>query len=102
MNPDKLILACRSAERGEAALKGDHLGIFIQVVPNNFPNSDIQMTTGCKTLEVWQLDLAEFASIKSFVDRFEREGGGRLDVLLENAGVGNNDFLQTKDGWETA
>lgn len=62
---------------------------------------DIESTTGCKTMEVWQLDLADFSSIKSFADRYEKEGGGRLDVLLENAGIGNREFQQTKEGWES-
>ena len=68
---------------------------------NSMSFSDIEKTTGCKTLEVWQIDLTDFASIKAFADRFEREGGGRLDALLENAGVQLHLFEETKDGWET-
>jgi NAD(P)-dependent dehydrogenase (short-subunit alcohol dehydrogenase family) len=53
-------------------------------------------------MTVWQLDLASFASVKAFAERFEREGGGRLDLLLLNAAVELPVFEQTKDGWETA
>ena len=52
-------------------------------------------------MAVWPLDLSDFASVKAFADRFEKEGGGRLDVMVENAGVATEEFKQTKDGWET-
>ncbi|KDR67612.1 hypothetical protein GALMADRAFT_257837 [Galerina marginata CBS 339.88] len=82
MNPGKLILACRSKEKGEAAL------------------TKIKEATSCQTAEMWSLDLASFASVKSFVERFEKEGS-RLDILLENAGVIPAKNLQfTTDGWE--
>jgi retinol dehydrogenase 12 len=47
------------------------------------------------------LDLADFKSISAFADRFEKEGGGRLDVLVENAGVFHSEFIPTVDGWES-
>src|ERR1700761_6965661 len=50
---------------------------------------------------VWPLDLSDFSSVKAFVDRYEKEGGGKLDILLENAGIVTEEFKQTKDGWET-
>jgi NAD(P)-dependent dehydrogenase (short-subunit alcohol dehydrogenase family) len=82
MTPGKLILACRSEEKGQAAL------------------NKLKEETGCKTAELWILDLASFASVKSFAERFEREGG-RLDILVENAGVFPEEKLQfTSDGWE--
>jgi NAD(P)-dependent dehydrogenase (short-subunit alcohol dehydrogenase family) len=46
------------------------------------------------------VDLANFKSISAFVDRFEKEGGKRLDVLLENAGVVMHTYEPTLDGWE--
>jgi NAD(P)-dependent dehydrogenase (short-subunit alcohol dehydrogenase family) len=84
MNPGKLILACRSEQKGRAAL------------------NELREETGCATAELWLLDLASFASVKSFGERFEREGG-RLDILVENAGVLPDKKLQfTSDGWETS
>lgn len=62
---------------------------------------EIHKETGCEVVEAWVLDLADFSSIKAFVARFEEEGGGRLDVLLENAAVSLPDLSFTKDGWET-
>jgi len=82
MNPKKLILACRSQVKGDAAAKS------------------IQEATGCSTVECWTVDLADFKTVSAFANRFEKEGGGRLDILLENAGVLNTKFISTVDGWE--
>jgi retinol dehydrogenase 12 len=60
----------------------------------------IKETTECSTIECWTVDLANFKSISAFVDRFDREGGDRLDILLENAGILSNKFHSTVDGWE--
>ncbi|KJA23640.1 hypothetical protein HYPSUDRAFT_201349 [Hypholoma sublateritium FD-334 SS-4] len=82
MNPAKLILACRSQERGEAAVK------------------KIWEETGCSNVELWLLDLASFESVKAFAERFEREGT-RLDLLVENAAIlPEEKFVPTSDGWE--
>jgi len=82
MNPGRLILACRNKEKGDNAVKM------------------ISEATGCKTVECWTVDLASFKSVSAFADRFAAEGGGRLDILLENAGIANVKFESTKDGWE--
>jgi retinol dehydrogenase-12 len=64
----KVIIACRSIEKGEAAKK------------------DIESTTNrTGVVDVWQLDLGSFDSVKAFGKRIESLP--RLDVLLENAGV---------------
>ncbi|CAK5267270.1 unnamed protein product [Mycena citricolor] len=83
MNPGKLILGCRSQARGSAALE------------------KLKQDTGCATAELWLVDLADFASVTSFADRFEREGA-RLDILVENAGVSTDKYEVSKDGWETS
>jgi retinol dehydrogenase-12 len=58
--------------------------------------------TGYQTAELWIIDLADFASVKSFADRFDKEGG-RLDILVENAAIIPAKTLElTSDGWETA
>ncbi|KAJ7505455.1 hypothetical protein B0H11DRAFT_2170293 [Mycena galericulata] len=83
MNPGRLILACRSQTKGQAALE------------------KIKAETGCQTLELWIVDLAEFASVRQFADRFEKEGG-RLDYLIANAAIILPKYEPSKDGYETA
>ncbi|KAF6763105.1 hypothetical protein DFP72DRAFT_1164079 [Ephemerocybe angulata] len=81
MNPEKLILACRNEEKGRAAAEA------------------IREATGFSRAEVWKVDLSKFSSVVAFADRFEKEGG-RLDILLANAGVGLDKYRSTEDGWE--
>ncbi|TDL30130.1 NAD(P)-binding protein [Rickenella mellea] len=83
MNPGRLILACRSIPKAEKALKS------------------IRATTNYKGGEVWAVDLTDFASISAFADKFEKDGGGRLDILLENSAVGVEKYYRTKDGLES-
>ncbi|KAJ7673613.1 short-chain dehydrogenase [Mycena rosella] len=83
MNPGRLILACRSETRGQAAL------------------DRLKAGTGYKKAELWIVDLANFASVKQFADKFERDGG-RLDILVENAAILPFKYESTKDGWESA
>ncbi|TFK54182.1 NAD(P)-binding protein [Heliocybe sulcata] len=81
MNPSKFILACRSEERGKRAV------------------AQVEKATGLKNAELWLLDLSRFASVVAFADRFEKEGG-RLDILVMNAGIAVQDY-QEMEGWES-
>src|ERR1700761_3536729 len=99
MNPAKLILACRSQEKGDQAVKCKKLSLFLWFETEIFAMTAIAADTGYKS-ECWTLDLASFKSVSAFVDRFEKEGGGRLDILLENAGVALRKFDPTPDGWD--
>ncbi|KAK6996838.1 hypothetical protein R3P38DRAFT_3067999 [Favolaschia claudopus] len=82
MNAGKIILACRSESRGRAAVE------------------KLRQETGYTKGELWIVDLADFRSVISFVDKYEREGG-RLDILLANAAMEPGKFIPTKDGWES-
>ncbi|KZO96054.1 NAD(P)-binding protein [Calocera viscosa TUFC12733] len=82
MGPRKLILACRDAHLGKQAVW------------------DIRDDTGYEP-ECWLLDLASFESVREFAERFEQEGGGRLDILIENAAVLFPTYETSEDGWET-
>jgi len=75
----EVIMASRSIEKGEAAKK----------------------TIGAVKGEivVMQLDLMDFASIKSFADNISKKYT-RLDVLLNNAGIMTTPYFLTKDGLE--
>ncbi|KAF8875614.1 hypothetical protein CPB85DRAFT_1345451, partial [Mucidula mucida] len=56
MNPGRLIMACRSKDRGQAAV------------------DKLASETGFK-VELWLVDLASFASMSSFADKFDKDGG---------------------------
>ncbi|MEU9144118.1 oxidoreductase [Streptomyces sp. NPDC048349] len=75
-----VVLACRSPQRGQAAL--DRL---LAHVPGAHA-------------EVRLLDLAELASVRAFADGWDH---GRLDLLVNNAGVAMVPFARTADGFES-
>ena len=74
--------AARSPERGQAAV------------------SQIQKESGSIAVELLKLDLASFASVRRAADEL-LERSGRLDVLVNNAGLTLNDRRLTGDGNET-
>jgi len=82
MNPDRIILGCRSKERGEAAA------------------TKLKTETGYESAELWIIDLGRISSVVDFAKRFEKEGS-RLDILLLNAGIAPAPGQQlTADGYE--
>lgn len=64
----KVILACRSTEKGQYAK-----GVIAQT------------TKGDAKVEVWQIDLGSYESVKEFCARAQKLD--RLDAVVENAGV---------------
>ncbi len=76
-----VILACRSEERGEAALE------------------KLSAEVGGGRFRVLPLDLSALASVHAFAERF-RSDGNRLDLLINNAGVMIPPFSRTADGFE--
>ena len=73
LNCEKLIIACRTVEKGEAA------------------KQDIENTTGRKgVIEVWQLDLQNYDNVKDFCKRAKTLK--RLDILIENAGIATGKY----------
>ncbi|KAJ7466908.1 hypothetical protein FB451DRAFT_1483757 [Mycena latifolia] len=81
MGAGRLIMACRSQSRGQAALH------------------KLKAETGSQNSELWIIDRADFASVKRFAHKFEQDGG-RLDILVENAAITSTKYEATKDGWE--
>lgn len=74
-------LACRNAERGQAAL---------DLIRGAVPDADV--TVGA-------LDLADLASVRAFAGGYLDEHGG-LDVLVNNAGIMALPYATTADGFE--
>ncbi|KAJ8520229.1 hypothetical protein ONZ45_g2901 [Pleurotus djamor] len=81
MGAEKVIMGCRSQSRGEDALRR------------------LKEETKCTNAELRLIDLANFASVKAFVENFEKDYS-RLDLLVANAGVVTREFEETDDGWE--
>ncbi|KAL8961019.1 MAG: hypothetical protein Q9193_002372 [Seirophora villosa] len=79
----KVILAVRSIEKGEAAKKA------IEESENR---------TG--VVEVWQLDLSSYESVKQFAQRVNTTLP-RLDILLENAGIATRIYRQVEEDEST-
>jgi len=82
LNADKVILAVRNLEKGEAAKK-----------------SIEESTKRQGAVEAWQLDLGSYESTKQFAKR--AEGLKRLDAVVENAGIVTRNFLVTEDNEST-
>lgn len=59
----------------------------------------LKRATGYSKVELWIVDLAAFASVKTFIDRALGDLG-RLDILMLNAAVASHKYTATKDGWE--
>ena len=79
----KVVLAVRSLARGQAAAES------------------IADSTGRRdTIEVWELDLASYASVKAFAVRAEDELE-RLDVVVANAAISTTEFRLAEDNEET-
>ncbi|KAI4156565.1 MAG: hypothetical protein LQ340_000173 [Diploschistes diacapsis] len=83
LDASRVILACRSVEKGEKAK---------QAIATAHRSSRTKV-------EVWQLDMASYASVLAFADRVDAELD-RLDGVVENAGVSLNQFTLA-DGDET-
>lgn len=77
----KVIMACRSLEKGELARQ--------QILAMN---PDVE-------LEVWHLDLASLLSVRTFTDRFHAYSD-RLDLLINNAGLMAIPENRTEEGFE--
>ena len=77
----KVILAIRNMDAGSSA---------VDRIKSETP------TTQCKAMH---LDLASLASVRSFVEAFQQKHG-KLDLLINNAGVMMPPFSKTADGFE--
>ncbi|KAJ6492248.1 hypothetical protein C8R45DRAFT_990729 [Mycena sanguinolenta] len=83
LHPAQLILAVRDINKGNTA------------------RETIIAETGCpgSAIEVWELDMASFASVTQFAQRANTTLS-RLDGAVLNAGVNTKEWDVTPDGWE--
>ncbi|KAJ5377360.1 uncharacterized protein N7496_004769 [Penicillium cataractarum] len=79
---DSLIIGSRSLERG-----------------NRVKLELEKCTNRPGTIQIWELEMNSFQSVKSFANRANSELK-RLDVALLNAGLWNREYLQSPEKWE--
>ncbi|AXG79267.1 oxidoreductase [Streptomyces paludis] len=95
----RVVLACRSAAKGEAAvrtLRSEGAG-----APGPAEGS-VSVQGGVSTqgsVEFAALDLSDLDSVAAFAERFTAEND-RLDLLVNNAGVMVPPFTRTEQGFE--
>ena len=77
----RVILACRSVERGETAAV------------------EVRKRSGNDNAVFVQLDLASLDSVRKFAAKILEEEP-RIDILINNAGVVNNVYTKSADGFE--
>ncbi|CAB1117181.1 unnamed protein product [Ectocarpus sp. CCAP 1310/34] len=93
----KVIMACRSLERGESARQ--QLEEEMRETLSKVEGGGGAFGTRQGTLEVMKCDLSELESVRTFAREFKAKHGDRLDVLVNNAGVGITDGPRvTADG----
>lgn len=80
LGASKMILAVRSLTKGHEA------------------KLDIESTTGCgkSIIEVWELDMAHYASVQQFADRVVQHLD-RVDIFLANAGIAPAQYKTAED-----
>lgn len=83
LDAQKVILACRNMEKGEAAKES--------ILKSEKKSSDV--------IEVWKLDLADYQSVKDSAKK--AQSLDRLDVLVENAGIVTSKWNMTEDNEST-
>ncbi|KAF8182976.1 hypothetical protein K438DRAFT_1495462, partial [Mycena galopus ATCC 62051] len=83
LNPARIILAVRDLGKGEAARA--------QIVK--------ETAFAPERIEVWELDMASFASVVRFAER-TKGTLERLDGVVLNAGINSSEWGVTEDGWE--
>lgn len=74
LNASKVILGCRDVTKGDAAKKDIESSL-----------SHLDLDLDAERLEVWEVDLESFDSVKAFCRR--AAALDRLDVVIENAGL---------------
>ncbi|OJJ33957.1 hypothetical protein ASPWEDRAFT_41845 [Aspergillus wentii DTO 134E9] len=79
---DSLIIGSRSLDKGHAA------------------KTELEKRTNRPgVIEVWELEMSSYQSVKNFARRVDRDIK-QLDVALLNAGLWNRDYKMSSEGWE--
>ncbi|KAI0037246.1 short-chain dehydrogenase [Vararia minispora EC-137] len=81
MQPDRLIVACRSVKKCDDTAE------------------EIRVATGFGRTAGYTVDLSVFSSVLDFAEKLEREQE-RLDIVVYNAAVATQEYVRTGDGYE--
>lgn len=100
LNADRIIMACRSEDRAKAAMAGKKNMFIFHSLRADQSNSEVEKETGYTKCEISLLDLTKFSSVVEFAERFDKDGG-RLDLLIMNAGINTPYYKATPDDWES-
>ncbi|KAI0070808.1 NAD(P)-binding protein [Panus rudis PR-1116 ss-1] len=82
MNPERLLITCRSEEKGKIAI------------------AEIERETGFTRVEARVLELSSFQHVVSFASQLQKEIPA-IHILVANAGVAMTKWEWTPDHWET-
>ncbi|KAJ3553195.1 hypothetical protein NM688_g3744 [Phlebia brevispora] len=100
LHPRRLLLACRSEEKGKQAADCE---LFVEFhrrpVADAVSDTVIEQETGYHGIELAVFDHGDFNSVIKYAEGFKDEP---LDILVANAGVGLDKYEETKDGWEAS
>ena len=83
LGAEQVVLAVRSVNKGIEAR---------QIIEQRVPQST--------NVDVWELDMGNYASVQRFAARVEKEMP-RLDVAILSAGITPHDYQMSAEGWES-
>ncbi|PSR99154.1 hypothetical protein BD289DRAFT_479726 [Coniella lustricola] len=90
LGASRVILACRDVDKGDTARESLLSTLAASASSTNKPTS----------IEVWQVDLTSFQSVKDFCRQVESQLD-RLDVVVENAGIAIGSYVEADGGHES-
>ncbi|KAJ5917776.1 short-chain dehydrogenase/reductase family protein [Penicillium verhagenii] len=90
----------------EAAIKFLNLGVDSLVIGSrnlergNHAKAELEKITSRQgVIQVWELEMNNFQSVKNFASRVNKELP-RVDIALLNAGLWNREYALSPEGWE--
>lgn len=90
----------------EAAIKYLNLGVESLVIGSrnlergNRTKIELEKITNRQgVVQIWELEMNDFSSVKNFASRVNTELP-KLDIALLNAGLWNREYTQSSEGWE--
>ena len=83
--PNHSRMSKQRARRGSCH-QWDQSAVLSYHFVSHYTYKELKTETGYKSAELWIIDLSRISSVVEFAERFEKDGG-RIDILLLNAGT---------------